>query len=169
MSHDRVRIDGFWIDDWICWALIQLVTTPYQSLPHSDCSQSRCLVTASNGGRSSASGLMSLQACDHLAPTSCSDCWLQLSLPTQSCRILLQTESWKHRFHGFSVVVSWFVAAGSMWCGCRCLTMHVFTEAFPSNCCLCWLQKSFFQQICHNNITDCVNACLICVTDSAES
>jgi hypothetical protein len=51
------------------------VTTHYKSLSYTDqCSQSRsslrCLVAASNSGRSSASGLTSMQARGHLAPTS---------------------------------------------------------------------------------------------------
>jgi hypothetical protein len=47
------------------------VTTPHKSLLHTDqCSQSRCSVTASKVVESSASGLMSLQAADHLTPLS---------------------------------------------------------------------------------------------------
>jgi hypothetical protein len=71
LSRDRVTIDGFWIGDWIYCTLIQLVTTPHKSLLHTDhCSQSCCSVRASDGGHSSASGLTSLQAGDHLTPTS---------------------------------------------------------------------------------------------------
>jgi hypothetical protein len=52
-----------------------------KSLLHTDrCSQSHCSVTASNDGRSSASGLTTSQACNHLTPTF--NCWLQLVLPS---------------------------------------------------------------------------------------
>jgi hypothetical protein len=71
LSCDRVTIDRVWIGNWIYWALTKLMTTPHKSLLHTNqCSESRCLVTASSGGRSSASGLMSLQAGDHLTPSS---------------------------------------------------------------------------------------------------
>jgi hypothetical protein len=82
-SRDRITKDGVSIDDWIHWILLQLMTTLYKPLLHTDqCSQSRCLVTASNGVRSSSSGLLFSQACDHLTPNSCSDCWLELVYPS---------------------------------------------------------------------------------------
>jgi hypothetical protein len=64
----RLRYPG---GNWIYWALIQLVTTPHKSVLQTNrCSQSRCLVTASNDGSCSAFGLTFLQADDHLIPTS---------------------------------------------------------------------------------------------------
>jgi hypothetical protein len=59
------------------------MTTLYRSPSRTDWySESRGLVGASNGGRSSASRLTSLQGGDHLTPTSYSDRWLQLILPS---------------------------------------------------------------------------------------
>jgi hypothetical protein len=99
--HVIMTIDGFWIDDWIYWTLLQPLTTLYKSLLHTgQCSQSRCLVTASNWGRSSASGLTSLQACDYLTPTPYS----AASAGTSFSQLVLGTgRKEKHRFHSSSV------------------------------------------------------------------
>jgi hypothetical protein len=63
---------------------------------HTQCSQSRCLVTASNGGRSSVSWFTSFQAGDHLTPTSYTDRRLQLVLPSAhvSFRSLNPVKAW---------------------------------------------------------------------------
>jgi hypothetical protein len=83
LSRNWVSIDRVWIDNWIYWALLQLMTTVHRPLSRTDsCSQSRCLAAASNGGYFSASGLTSLQGGDHLMPTSYTDRWFQLVLPS---------------------------------------------------------------------------------------
>jgi hypothetical protein len=71
--------------DWqfIYWTILRLATTLHRTLLHTDWYlQSRCSVTSSNGGRSSASGLKSSQGGEHFTPVSYSDCWFQLVFPT---------------------------------------------------------------------------------------
>jgi hypothetical protein len=81
-----MTIDGVWIH----WTLKPLVSTLHKSLSHTDqCSHSRtsllCLVAASNSGRFSAHGLTSLQAGDHLTPTTySSNCRLKTILSRKS-------------------------------------------------------------------------------------
>jgi hypothetical protein len=72
VSRDGVNIDGVGISNRFYWTLKQHVITFYKSLPLASQSRSslRCLVAASNSGRSSAPGLTSSQAGGHLTPTS---------------------------------------------------------------------------------------------------
>jgi hypothetical protein len=92
LSRVWVTMDGVWIGSWIYWTLIQLLTTPHKSLLYSDqCFQSWCSVTVSNGGRSSSSWLTSLQAGDHLTPTSYS-----ASLQTAGSQLQLSASSGRH-------------------------------------------------------------------------
>jgi hypothetical protein len=82
-----MMIDGVLIGSRIYWTLLQVVTA--ESHRHY-CRQSRYLVAASKGGRSSASELTSLQGGDHLTPTSHSDRWLQsVSSSTANSRTAL--------------------------------------------------------------------------------
>jgi hypothetical protein len=77
-----VTIDGVRVGNRIYCTFIQLVTTLLQVIiTHRLVFLVTVLTVAFNGGRSSASVLTSLQAGDHLTPTSYSDHWLQLVLP----------------------------------------------------------------------------------------
>jgi hypothetical protein len=65
-----MTIVGFRIGNRIYCTILDLATTVYRSLPHTDkCSHSRCLIAAANGGHSSVSGLTSLQTGYYLTPT----------------------------------------------------------------------------------------------------
>jgi hypothetical protein len=125
LSDDR----WVWFNYWIYWIVLQLVTTFYKSRSYTDyCHQSCCLVMAFIGGRSSASGLTSLQAGDHLTPTTYSDCWLQLLLPSplsSQFQPRIPTHSWllinlstdgteNTASNICSIVPCYFVAAGTV-------------------------------------------------------
>jgi hypothetical protein len=80
---------------------MQLVTTLHKLLLHTDrFSQAHCSLTASNGGRSSASGITSWQAGDHLTPTSYLDSMptadsLGLEREVESRRVDKSEKSWE--------------------------------------------------------------------------
>jgi hypothetical protein len=126
--------------------------TVQKSLLHSgQCSQSCRSVTASIGGRSSASGLMSLQAGDRPKPASYPQLpWLQLSCPLllnpgPSYGPLICFWRWPTRKHRLQYCY---------WCESNRCHSHMtvteslpsnrrlFTEPFPSNSHLCWFHNS---------------------------
>jgi hypothetical protein len=132
------------------------MTTPHKSLLHIDqCSQSHCSATSSSSGRSSASGLTSLQAGDHLTPTTLlfdSNCIVIATGP--HCMAL----GWTTRKTLLPAVplllrVCPLLSDCSGIVACLrscCLAMYVSTEPFPSNGHPCCFHNSAFQQICYS-------------------
>jgi hypothetical protein len=135
--------------------VVLLVITLHKS-PH-QCSQLRCLVAASNGGRSSTSGLTSSQAGDHLTPSS--HCWLQLLAPRLNSPNAApsRAHNWLVMATGPRYIVSGRTARKTplpqfLYCSvCYYCCDHVtVTDSSPSNGRLCWLNNSCFEQICHD-------------------
>jgi hypothetical protein len=104
------------------------VTTLYTSLQHTDQSSlSCCSVTASNGGRSSASGLTSTGG--HLTPTSVfANHWLR-TIYGRKTDSFIKPRHGPHREHCFQ-----FFYCRDHVTGVRnWLAMGVFAQPFPSN------------------------------------
>jgi hypothetical protein len=162
LSYVRVTIDEVLIGNRIYWTLKHKIRyTALQMTIRDECSQSRfsllCLVMSSNIGRSSAPGLTSSQACDHLTPISySSNCRLRtLSRLTGngswSSLYRLGTNLTENTACSSSCIVACVSIAAIKWrLLSHCLETDVFKEPFPSNICLFWLHNSGFQQTCHS-------------------
>jgi hypothetical protein len=89
LSRDRVTVDGFWIDDRICWTLwygtwlhfaVHCYThTHTDTIVHSDVFTSRCSVPASSDGLFPSSGSPKYPRPELPASQSNSSHWLNLS------------------------------------------------------------------------------------------
>jgi hypothetical protein len=108
----------------------------------------RCLVAASNGGRSPYSRFPNYpraSATRFSLLTACCGSWSSLSIA--SARSARRTPlPAALLFYVRVAPITWHITS-------RRLAMGVFTEPFPNNSCLCWLHNSGFHQTCHNIFT----------------